>query len=70
MALSRTGLYMVLELVQGGELFSVVHTEQMDGVPNGHARFYAACILESLSHLHMRNIAYRYVHQSWSPFGR
>ena len=50
---------MVLELVQGGELFSVIHTEQMDGVPNGHARFYAACILESLSHLHMRNIAYR-----------
>ncbi|CAB9498224.1 MAP kinase-activated protein kinase 2 (Fragment) [Seminavis robusta] len=52
-------LYMVLELVQGGELFSVIHTESMDGVPNGNARFYAACILESLSHLHMRNIAYR-----------
>ena len=50
---------MVLELVQGGELFSVIHTDSMDGVPNGHARFYAACILESLSHLHMRNIAYR-----------
>jgi len=52
-------LYMVLELVQGGELFSVIHTEEMDGVPNGNARFYSACILESLSHLHMRNIAYR-----------
>ena len=52
-------LYMLLELVQGGELFSVVHTEHMDGVPNGNARFYAACILEALSHLHMRNIAYR-----------
>lgn len=52
-------LYMVLELVQGGELFSVIHSAEMDGVPNGNARFYAACILESLSHLHMRNIAYR-----------
>ena len=55
----KRNLYMVLELVQGGELFSIIHTDAMDGVPNGNARFYAACILESLSHLHMRQIAYR-----------
>lgn len=52
-------LYMLIELVQGGELFSVVHTETHDGIPNSNARFYAACILESLSHLHHRNICYR-----------
>jgi CRP-like cAMP-binding protein/tRNA A-37 threonylcarbamoyl transferase component Bud32 len=52
-------LYMLIELVQGGELFSVIHTETRDGIPNGNARFYAACILESLSHLHCRNICYR-----------
>jgi len=52
-------LYMVIELVQGGELFSVIHTETRDGIPNGNSRFYAACILESLSHLHYRNICYR-----------
>ena len=52
-------LYMLLDLVQGGELFSVIHTETRDGIPNSHARFYAACILESLSHLHHRHIAYR-----------
>jgi CRP-like cAMP-binding protein len=52
-------LYMLIELVQGGELFSVIHTETRDGIPNTNSRFYAACILESLSHLHHRNICYR-----------
>jgi len=52
-------LYMLIKLVQGGELFSVIHTESRDGVPNANARFYAACILESLSHLHHRHICYR-----------
>jgi len=52
-------LFMLIALVQGGELFSVIHTETRDGIPNGNSRFYAACILESLSHLHRRGIAYR-----------
>jgi len=52
-------LYMLIELVQGGELFSVIHTETRDGIPNANSRFYAACILESLAHLHHRHISYR-----------
>lgn len=52
-------LLMLIDLVQGGELFSVIHTETRDGVPNTNARFYASCILESLSHLHYRHICYR-----------
>jgi CRP-like cAMP-binding protein/tRNA A-37 threonylcarbamoyl transferase component Bud32 len=52
-------LYMLIALVQGGELFSVIHTETRDGIPNGNSRFYAACILESLAHLHQRSICYR-----------
>lgn len=52
-------LYMLIELVQGGELFSVIHNEHKDGIKNGRARFYAACILESLTHLHHRCICYR-----------
>ena len=52
-------LYMLIELVQGGELFSVIHTEVRDGIPNANSCFYAACILESLSHLHHRHITYR-----------
>jgi len=54
-----TSLFMLIEYVQGGELFSVIHTERRDGVPFNHARFYAACILESLTHLHNRHICYR-----------
>ena len=52
-------LYMLIELVQGGELFTVIHTATRDCIPNSHARFYAACVLESLSTLHGRKIAYR-----------
>jgi CRP-like cAMP-binding protein len=52
-------LYMLLELVQGGELFSVIHTDSRDGIPNANSRFYSACILESLAHLHQRHITYR-----------
>lgn len=52
-------IYMLIELVQGGELFSVIHTETRDGIPNSNSRFYAACILEALSHLHHRSICYR-----------
>eukprot|EP00591_Stephanopyxis_turris_P014458 CAMPEP_0195538586 /NCGR_PEP_ID=MMETSP0794_2-20130614/49611_1 /TAXON_ID=515487 /ORGANISM="Stephanopyxis turris, Strain CCMP 815" /LENGTH=902 /DNA_ID=CAMNT_0040672583 /DNA_START=21 /DNA_END=2729 /DNA_ORIENTATION=+ len=52
-------LYMLLELVQGGELFSVVHTNTRDGVPNANAVFYAACVFEALSHMHSRYICYR-----------
>ena len=52
-------LYMLIEMVQGGELFSVIHTETRDGIPNANSRFYAACILESLAHLHHRHITYR-----------
>ena len=52
-------LYMLIGLVQGGELFSIVHTEVRDGIPNGNSRFYAACILESLAALHRRDICYR-----------
>lgn len=52
-------LYMVVELVQAGELFTVVHTETGDGIPNDSACFYAACMLEALSHLHHRHLCYR-----------
>eukprot|EP00587_Corethron_hystrix_P003341 CAMPEP_0113319764 /NCGR_PEP_ID=MMETSP0010_2-20120614/13835_1 /TAXON_ID=216773 ORGANISM="Corethron hystrix, Strain 308" /NCGR_SAMPLE_ID=MMETSP0010_2 /ASSEMBLY_ACC=CAM_ASM_000155 /LENGTH=666 /DNA_ID=CAMNT_0000177397 /DNA_START=347 /DNA_END=2347 /DNA_ORIENTATION=- /assembly_acc=CAM_ASM_000155 len=54
-----TSLYMLQEILQGGELFSVVHSDRGDGVPFKDAVFYAACVLESLSHLHKRRICYR-----------
>lgn len=52
-------LYLLLPLIQGGELFNVVHTEKREGLDNDPSQFYAACILEALGHLHARNIVYR-----------
>merc|ERR1740139_958369 len=42
----KTFLYMVLEMYQGGELFSVMHNGADDGLPKPHCVFYAACVLE------------------------
>jgi len=56
-------LYLALDLVQGGELFSVIHSksnrDSCAGVDFSSAQFYAACILECLSYLHHRYICYR-----------
>jgi serine/threonine protein kinase len=51
-------LYMLLELVQGGELFSRV-TKSNGGLPLETVRFYAACVAEGLAYLHKKGIAYR-----------
>ena len=52
-------LYMLIEFVQGGELFGVVHTARSDGVPDSQAKFYAAGIILALGYLHKKDIAYR-----------
>ena len=52
-------LYLLLPLIQGGELFNVIHTDKKDGLSNSASIFYGACILEALGHLHERNIVYR-----------
>jgi protein kinase A len=51
-------IYFLLELVQGGELFSIIHGS--GGCLNSDfARFYAACITSGLAHLHDKKICYR-----------
>jgi len=50
-------LFMLMEFVNGGELFSYLRKEGR--LPNDHARFYAGEILLALSYLHAVNIAYR-----------
>jgi len=56
---NKSNLFMVMNLVQGGELFSVLHTATSDGVPESSAKFYAGCILEGLSYMHNRHMLYR-----------
>jgi len=56
---SPSSVYMLLEFVQGGELFTVLHTPTRDGVPEAQAKFYASVVLSGLLYLHSKNIAYR-----------
>lgn len=41
-------VYILLDLVQGGELYSYIHTPSRDFLPEPDSRFYAACIAEGL----------------------
>lgn len=52
-------LYMLLGIVQGGELFSLMHTPTRDGIPESQAKFYGACIAEGLAFMHRRGFVYR-----------
>lgn len=52
-------LYMLLELVQGGELFTYLANTKLGYVPVDDARFYAACVLSGLEALHEQSILYR-----------
>lgn len=52
-------VYMLLGLVQGGELFSLLHQTSYDGISEKDAKFYAAGVIEGLSHMHRRHILYR-----------
>jgi len=53
----RDSLYMVLDFVQGGELFSLMQTHFK--LPFSNAQFYSACILETFSYLHSLGVIYR-----------
>jgi len=55
----KSRVYLLTEFLQGGELFSIVHTPQYDGIPERNARFYAAATLLGLAHMHDKGFAYR-----------
>jgi len=57
----KTNCYLVLPVIQGGELYSYVakETEKGNRLSISHAAFYAAQIIEGLGHFHRRFIAYR-----------
>jgi len=54
----RHALYLLLELVQGGELFSLLHLRG-GSLSNSDSRFYAACVTDALEYLHSNSIVYR-----------
>lgn len=56
----RDRLYMLLELVQGGELFGRLQNSPTPGrISPGEARFYAACVLDAFDYLHALHVVYR-----------
>ena len=51
---------MLMDYVQGGELFGLIYNVSTKGyLSNDAAAFYGACLSEALSHLHSRNICHR-----------
>jgi protein kinase A len=56
-----TFLYSVLEFIQGGELFSIMHTQTEGNIklPEPQVKFYALAIADALAYMHRRNIVYR-----------
>jgi CRP-like cAMP-binding protein len=52
-------VFMLLNLVQGGELFNIMHNDDRDCIPENEVQFYAAGILEALAYMHRRRIIYR-----------
>ena len=52
-------IYMLLGVVQGGELYSILHSTTRDGIDEQNVTFYASGILEGLSHMHRSHILYR-----------
>jgi serine/threonine protein kinase len=52
-------LYMLLEYVQGGELFTFLSNSKLGYVSIDDARFYSACVLAGVAALHEKSVLYR-----------
>jgi len=55
---SDRSIYMLMDKVLGGELFTYLHTRHAP-LPEAHAKFYAACVVMAFEYLHDRRIIYR-----------
>ena len=56
---TSTHLYLLQELVLGGELFSVIYDSQRPKMSVSVARFYTACVVAAISYLHDHLIVHR-----------
>ena len=56
----KHSIYMLMDYVQGGELFGLIYNVSKKGyLSNDAAAFYGAGLCEALSHLHSRSIVHR-----------
>ena len=62
---NATSLFFALELAPGGDLFSLLD-HHPSGLPEHHARFYAACVALALRHVHAHGYVYRDVKYAWT----
>lgn len=53
-------VYMLMGLVQGGELYALMHTSKRDGMSEKKAMFYLAGIAEGLGYMHRRGTSLRW----------
>ena len=54
----RVNLYMVMEFINGGELFYHLHKSNRNGFPYETVKFYAAQLVLMLEYLHNQDIIY------------
>ena len=53
-------IYMLIQFVQGGELLNLIQGGDVyGGLPESASKFFAAGMLEGLTHMHQRQIVYR-----------
>ena len=52
-------VYMVLDFIQGGELFTLMHEDDSFTITEPQAKFYALCIADVIAYLHRGKYVYR-----------
>lgn len=52
-------LYSFSVMYPGGELYDVIYSKYKKGIPESHAKFYAAVVLEALDFMHLKSVIYR-----------
>lgn len=61
---SDQSIFMLMELVRGGELWSVIHQEDDDGnwtsgLSESHAKFYGLVLADTLAYMHRQKFVFR-----------